>query len=253
MAIKVVDRNPNFNNEKAIAEYQQTGNEELRNEIIEQNLKLVVHEAGKYNHPAQLELDDLIIVGSMGLIKAIDKYNPNSGNTFSTYAGRSIGNHIRTCIGEWHADGKHRFGEIFRKYISISTSTFGKDYRKCSEEEADYVLNMMFKKGIIDSKEQYDNIRSMVLSKKILDSNIKEVESIPVEEEEFDRTKFIREHREELFSVLTDEEKELIELIFTLGYKETDLIDKYNMTHQGVHNRKSRALQKMRKVAQKYL
>lgn len=60
-------------------------NREARNKIAEANLKLVIYVAKKYlNHG--LSMDDLIQEGNLGLIKAIEKYEPDLGYQFSTYA-----------------------------------------------------------------------------------------------------------------------------------------------------------------------
>jgi len=61
------------------------GSTSARNKMIEHNLKLVVNIAKKFNS-SNLCLDDLIQDGNIGLIKAVDKYDPTLGIQFSTYA-----------------------------------------------------------------------------------------------------------------------------------------------------------------------
>ncbi|MCL2621737.1 MAG: sigma-70 family RNA polymerase sigma factor, partial [Firmicutes bacterium] len=60
--------------------------------LIKHNLRLVAHVVKKYNGAA--EADDLISVGSIGLIKAINTFNPQNGTQLSTYAARCIENEI---------------------------------------------------------------------------------------------------------------------------------------------------------------
>lgn len=69
------------------------GDENARNKLIEHNLRLVAHIAKKYASSG-VEQDDLISVGSIGLIKAIDSFNPDSGTRFATYAGKCLQNEI---------------------------------------------------------------------------------------------------------------------------------------------------------------
>ena len=69
------------------------GDAEARTRLIEHNLRLVAHIAKKYSSSGY-EQDDLISVGSIGLIKAIDSYNPESGTRFATYAGKCLQNEI---------------------------------------------------------------------------------------------------------------------------------------------------------------
>lgn len=68
-----------------------------RNKILECNLRLVVSIAKRYTKNNQIPLEDLIQEGSFGLIKAYNKYDPKSGNRFSTYATWWI----RQCIGNF--------------------------------------------------------------------------------------------------------------------------------------------------------
>lgn len=69
------------------------GDQNARSKLIEHNLRLVAHIAKKYGSSGY-EQDDLISVGSIGLIKAIDSYNPESGTVFATYAGKCLQNEI---------------------------------------------------------------------------------------------------------------------------------------------------------------
>ena len=69
------------------------GDEEARNILIERNLRLVAHIAKKYS-TSNVEQDDLISIGSIGLIKGINSYNINKGSKLSTYVSRCIDNEI---------------------------------------------------------------------------------------------------------------------------------------------------------------
>ena len=67
--------------------------EEARNVLIEHNLRLVAHIAKKYASPA-MPADDLISVGTIGLIKAISTFKADKGNRLGTYAVRCIENEM---------------------------------------------------------------------------------------------------------------------------------------------------------------
>lgn len=69
------------------------GSEEARKELITHNLRLVSHIARKYMVPGYGQ-DDLISIGVIGLIKAINSYKPDSGTALGTYAARCIENAI---------------------------------------------------------------------------------------------------------------------------------------------------------------
>lgn len=74
-----------------------------REVLINHNLRLVAHIVKKYSN--SLEADDLISVGTIGLIKAVDSFDENKGVLLSTYASRCIENEILMLI---RANKKHK-------------------------------------------------------------------------------------------------------------------------------------------------
>ena len=69
------------------------GDENAKNVLIEHNLRLVVFLAKKYENTGY-ELDDLVSIGSIGLIKGINTYKPDKNIKLATYASRCIANEI---------------------------------------------------------------------------------------------------------------------------------------------------------------
>ncbi len=69
------------------------GDLSARNRLIEHNLRLVAHIVKKYYTTAR-DQDDLVSVGTIGLIKAIDSFNIENGARFATYAGKCLQNEI---------------------------------------------------------------------------------------------------------------------------------------------------------------
>ena len=88
---------PQVENE-LINQYHQ-GDMQARNKLIEHNLRLVAHIAKKYDGGRDLQ-EDLISIGTIGLIKAVDSYKPHKSTKLGTYAARCIENeilmHLRT-------------------------------------------------------------------------------------------------------------------------------------------------------------
>lgn len=64
-----------------------------REELVEHNLRLVAHIVKKYYCKTN-DQDDLISIGAIGLIKAVESYKPSKGTRFATYASRCIENEI---------------------------------------------------------------------------------------------------------------------------------------------------------------
>ena len=73
------------------------GDSNAKNVLIERNLRLVAHVAKKYTTQGK-DCDDLISIGTIGLIKGINSYNSSKGTRLSTYIARCIENEILMCI-----------------------------------------------------------------------------------------------------------------------------------------------------------
>jgi RNA polymerase sporulation-specific sigma factor len=69
------------------------GDEEARNILIERNLRLVAHVIKKYEGTGE-DVEDLISIGTIGLIKAINTFDENRGTRLATYAARCIENEV---------------------------------------------------------------------------------------------------------------------------------------------------------------
>ena len=127
------------------------GDKKAREKLINHNMRLVAHVAKKFN--GATEADDLISVGSIGLMKAIDSYRPEKGSSLSTYASRCIENEILMLL---RANKKHKV------CISID-ETIG--YDKDGSE--------LTVKDIIPQKEELDP--DTIVEKRVLLEEIKEV------------------------------------------------------------------------------
>lgn len=79
--------------EKMYLERYQAGDEEARNILIERNLRLVAHVCKKYVN-VNVEQDDLISIGTIGLIKGINSFNLDKGVRLATYVARCIENEV---------------------------------------------------------------------------------------------------------------------------------------------------------------
>lgn len=83
--------------EKELFEKYRTGDKNAEEELIKHNLRLVAHIVKKYKN-TNLDQDELISVGSIGLLKAIKSFDYAKGNSFSTYSARCIQNEILMLI-----------------------------------------------------------------------------------------------------------------------------------------------------------
>lgn len=90
--------------EKMYLEKMEKGDEEAKNILIERNLRLVAHISKKYSS-TNIDQEDLISIGTIGLIKGINSYKINKGTKLSTYVSRCIDNEILMYL---RATKKHR-------------------------------------------------------------------------------------------------------------------------------------------------
>ena len=85
----------NAEEEKDTINLMLSGDKDARNKLIEHNLRLVAHIVKKYeSKDIDIDADDLISIGTIGLIKAIDSYSLNKQTKITTYAARCIENEI---------------------------------------------------------------------------------------------------------------------------------------------------------------
>jgi RNA polymerase primary sigma factor len=84
--------------EFALAVRAQTGDQAARDEMVEKNLKLVVKIAKDYEHLG-VPLSDLISEGNIGLMKAVERFDPNRGARLSSYSAFWIKQRIRAALG----------------------------------------------------------------------------------------------------------------------------------------------------------
>ena len=79
--------------ERMYLERMAAGDTEARNKLVEHNLRLVAHVVKKY-YTQESEQDDLISIGTIGLIKSISSYRPEKNTRLATYAAKCIENEI---------------------------------------------------------------------------------------------------------------------------------------------------------------
>ncbi len=111
----------NAEEEKECLERCALGDDEARARLIEHNLRLVAHIAKKFASAGR-DSDDMISIGTIGLIKAVSTYNMHKGTALATYAARCIENEILMSI----RSEKRQATEI-SLYDAIGTDRDGND------------------------------------------------------------------------------------------------------------------------------
>lgn len=140
------------------------GNKDARNKLIEHNLRLVAHIVKKYeSKDIDIDADDLISIGTIGLIKAIDSYSLNKQTKITTYAARCIENEILMYF---------RSNKKNNQVISLNDSIgFDKDGNEVN------LIDVLQDKSpnIVDVLHNKDNIKNLNIYLKDLNFREKEI------------------------------------------------------------------------------
>lgn len=130
------------------------GDKEARNKLIEHNLRLVAHIVKKYDHNKE-DSDDLISIGTIGLIKGVDSYSYKHGTRLTTYVARCVENEV---LMYFRNSKKHN------KNISLNEQIgFDKDGNEITfldilkTPDPDYAMDIHIKNNI-DSLKKYFNV-----------------------------------------------------------------------------------------------
>lgn len=107
--------------EKFYLQQYQRGDLEAKNILIERNLRLVAHVVKKYQG-AEVDLDDLISIGTIGLIKAISTFDSCKSVRLSTYAARCIDNELLMMLRS-----KKKYSKEVSLYEPIGTDKEGNE------------------------------------------------------------------------------------------------------------------------------
>lgn len=146
--------------EQEYIERSQNGDKEARSKLIEHNLRLVAHIAKKYNSKEQ---DDLISIGTIGLIKGIDSYSNKKGTKITTYCARCIENEI---LMHFRSNNKNT------KNVSLNESVgFDKEGNEIT------ILDVLKtpKPDFIEEIDKKDNIKLLLQYLAILNPREKEI------------------------------------------------------------------------------
>ena len=138
------------------------GNKEARNKLIEHNLRLVAHIVKKYDSKTE-DSDDLISIGTIGLIKGVDSFSAKHGTKITTYCARCIENEI---LMYFRSNNKNL------KNVSLNESIgFDKDGNEIT------ILDILKspKPDYVDEINKKDNIKLLKDYLKILTDREKEI------------------------------------------------------------------------------
>ncbi len=245
----------NYEEEVALARRIKSGDMEARNEMIAANLRLVVKIAYDYNNFG-LPLLDLISEGNIGLIKAIERFDPDKGGKLSTYAAWWIKQSIKRALAN---QGKtirlpvHLVDKIatMRKVTAALQDEFG---REPTDEEIAMEMGIPVNK-VAHLKSV--SVRPASLDAPIGDGDDTEFGDLIGDENAinpFDklRSKNLYDDMNEMLAQLEPREAEIIRMRFGIGGEKAKTLEEvgqaFDITRERVRQLQNMAISQMRKI-----
>lgn len=256
--LKQINKIPMISHEEEyeLALKAQQGDKKAREKLINSNLRFVVTVAKKYQGQG-LPLEDLINEGNIGLLTAIDKFEPDKGYHFISYAVWWIRQSIMKAVCEKSRAVRlplNRANELFQIqkiqkaliHESGSTDVSVEEIADASGLEADLV------KDLLAVSREMVSFDAPVASKgELSDSKVGdfiEDEKLGPEEEVINKS--LKNDIESLLSTLTDKEREIIIMRFGLydvkPMSLKEIGDQYGLTKERIRQIEKRAIEKMR-------
>jgi len=241
--------------EKQLSKLAKQGNLEAKKELVQSNLKLVLTIARKAIHVSKLPLVDLIQEGNLGLMIAVEKFNPDLGYRFSTYAGWWIKQAMFKAISEqsycmkipvYIQETLSKFSkiksEMERSYnCSVTTKDVAKKMN-IEPEKIDTYLSAYTTTVSIEGSFDANNGSELAVADIVADEKASVEENIEFEE--------LKREISNVVSTLKEREQTVIKMRFGLeDYVKTTLEDignLYGVTKECIRQTEMRALKKLR-------
>lgn len=236
---------------KELKTIQKEANQALE-ALVTSNLRLVVSIAKKYKEKG-LEFDDLIQEGNLGLIRAAEKFDPQKGYKFSTYATWWIRQAISRGLSI-----KSRTIRLPLHIVEI-TQKMKNTIRKIVQETGRKPDSIELAKTMDMPVNKLKNISDMLAEPISLDMKLKGDDDVYVKDliqsqnqspEEYTLNESLKENVDDILNILTEKERNIVKLRFGLEDGESkslqDIADVYDLTRERVRQILSTSMKKLR-------
>lgn len=248
-------KNLEADEEKEVAKLAKAGDKEAKKKLVQANLKLVLTIARKAIHVSKLPMTDLIQEGNLGLMIAVEKFNPDLGYRFSTYAGWWIKQAMFKAISEqsycmkipvYIQETLSKFSkvksEMERNYNTQVTTQDVAKKMDIEPEKIDLFLSAYSSTVSIEGSFDGNNGSELSVADVVADENASVEENIEYEE--------LKREISNVVSTLKEREQAVIKMRFGLeNFAKTTLEDigkLYGVTKECIRQTEMRALSKMR-------
>ncbi len=227
--------------------YKQEGDEEARSQLIMSYLNLVRFLAAKFNNRGE-PLEDLIQVGTIGLIKAIDRFEPDRGLEFTTYATPTIMGEIKRHFRDkgWSVRVPRRLQELSAKVnkatdeltMELQRSPTVDEIAERLEVSSDEVLEAM------ESGEAYSSVPLEGSGSDDDDDSLAVIDRIGNEDKAL-ASSDDRITLERVLAEFTPREQEVVRLRFTDGLTQAEIASRLGISQVQVSRLLRRTLKRM--------
>lgn len=226
--------------------YKENGDEEARDQLIVSHLNLVRFLAAKFNNRGE-PLEDLIQVGTIGLIKAIDRFEPERGLEFTTYATPTILGEIKRHFRDkgWSVRVPRRLQELSAKVNqAVDALTQQLQHTPTVDEIADYLG--VSPDEVLEAMESGEAYSSVPLE--VGGGDDDDAPSVIDRYGQMDEDLLSSDDRmvlETALSGFTPKEQEIVRLRFVLGMTQAEIAEKLGISQVQVSRLLRRTLKRM--------
>jgi len=237
--------------DERFAEYRRTGDRRLRDELVEAHVPLAQYLSRRFAHRGESH-DDLLQVALLGLLKAVERFDPGRGLQFSTFATPTIVGELKRHFRDrgWAMRVPRRVQELhlqLSRAVSAMSQSQGRSptpaelgaYLGVSEEE---VLEAMEAGGLY-------RLASLDAPAPAADDGGDLIGMIGHEDGDLDRV----EHADELstlLGVLPERERAIVYLRFFRGFTQSEIAERIGISQMHVSRLLARSLDRLRREAQ---